>query len=186
MFTVAWLPAEVPVNFQLNVDAPGAEVQLVINDGNGGPLAQGASTPTFTAFSFGFFVTINDLDSTVSLAWQYETPTAHWPLTGSDDSVPLGRLGTSSACLIESRSAEDDQVIGVLRAEERGLTTSWVAAIVGTRRVAGGGSAGRVKEVHSALLAAVVAGAVATGPVGAVLVQGVAVAGVGAVRPAGE
>jgi hypothetical protein len=127
-FTDLVFPVLLPVNLTFNLDAPGAVVQLLVNDANAGFIPQGASEQTVTGFNVGFFVSIKDPQSTVSLVWQYETPTARWPLTGTDASAALGRLGASSAALIQSRSEADDQVIAVLWARDGGLNASWIAA----------------------------------------------------------
>lgn len=127
-FIALRLPVSVPVRLSIDLYATDAQVQLLVNAKDGGLIPPGSSTRTVEGFDIGFYVALTSSGGNVSLVWEYETPTAHWRLAGTDDAIGLGRLGASPAALIISRSEDDDQVIGVLRAKVPGLSAPWIAA----------------------------------------------------------
>jgi hypothetical protein len=127
-FVALVLPVAVPVRLAFNLDAPGATVVLMVNRFAAGTIPPGNSTRTVTCGELGFSVHFNDPASTMSLAWEYETPTAFWPLAGTDATARIGRLGDLAAALITRQALGTSQVAGVLRWKAPGLTASWIAA----------------------------------------------------------
>lgn len=132
-FNLTSTPASVPVDLEFALDdsaAPGAVVELMVDDRAVGTLPSGLSSRTVIGHRIGLWVLLRDPASQLSLTMQHDAPTTYWELSGTDQVSGTGVVGPSPAALLVSRSARSAQLVGLLRYDRDGggLKPSWVAA----------------------------------------------------------